>query len=403
MRSNWMRVAGLVALALGTLTGNAVLSCLSQADPQTGAPGAVAKQVGTVRSVNGNTVVFATDGGVDGRALVQDSTRIIRIAPGEKDLKNGTPIHVGDLQVGDRILVRGNAGAPNQPVTALSIIVMKRSDLETKLEHDREEWQRRGVGGLVTALDPGAGTVTISTGSLASKKSVVIHTSSETILRRYSPESVKFDDAKPAPFGAIKVGDQLRARGSRGPDGTELTAEEIVSGTFRNIAGTVRSVDAGTGKITVLDLASKKPVVVKLTDESNVRNLPPEMAKRIAMRMAGGPPAGSNGPGAGAPGAGPGMWPPPQGPPGEPGGGPRRGGGDIQQMFNRLPTISAKEMQKGDTVMLVSTQGDEQGEVTAINMLDGVEAILAASPKSAEGMTLSPWSLGSQGGGEEAP
>jgi hypothetical protein len=72
-------------------------------------------------------------------------------------------------------------------------------------------------------------------------------------------------------------------------------------------------------------------------------------------------------------------------------------------MFNRLPRITAAEMQKGDTVMLVSTQGGESGEVTAINLLDGVEAILAASTKSSEGMTLSPWSVGGQGGEEAAP
>ena len=40
------------------------------------------------------------------------------------------------------------------------------------------------------------------------------------------------------------VGDQLRARGTRTADGRELSAEEIVYGAFRNIAGNVSSVDA---------------------------------------------------------------------------------------------------------------------------------------------------------------
>jgi hypothetical protein len=251
-----------------------------------------------------------------------------------------------------------------------------------------------GIGGIVTSVDPGTGVVTVSTGTLSNKKTVTIHSSSQTILRRYSSDSVKFDDARAAPITAIKAGDQLRARGTRSPDGNEFTAEEIVSGTFRNSAGTVSAVDASARKVIVLDLASKKSIVVKLTTESDTRMLPPEMAKRVAMRLAGTPPPGGNGV------AGPGGAS--QRPAGEQPDS-RRGGGDVQMMFNRLPRITAAEMQKGDTVMLVSTQGGESGEVTAINLLDGVEAILAASTKSSEGMTLSPWSVGGQGGEEAAP
>ena len=58
----------------------------------------------------------------------------------------------------------------------------------------------------------------------------------------------------------IQPGDQLRARGDRSADGSELTAEEIVTGAFRNVAGLVNSVDASAGTITVQDLLSKKPV-----------------------------------------------------------------------------------------------------------------------------------------------
>lgn len=392
MRSSVMRVAGLVVLALGTLAGDAVLSCLSQSDAQ--ATAQVSKQVGTIKSISGTELVLAADTGVQVHVLLQDSTRMIRIAPGEKDLRHGSPIRISDLQVGDRVLVRGNQGGAGQPLAAVNLIVMKRSDLDSKQQHEREEWQTRGIGGIVTSVDPGTGVVTVSTGTLSNKKTVAIHSSSQTILRRYSSDSVKFDDARAAPITAIKAGDQLRARGTRSPDGNEFTAEEIVSGTFRNIAGTVSAVDASAGKVIVLDLASKKSIVVKLTTESDTRMLPPEMAKRVAMRLAGTPPAGGNGV------AGPGGAS--QRPAGEQPDS-RRGGADVQMMFNRLPRITAAEMQKGDTVMLVSTQGGESGEVTAINLLDGVEAILAASTKSSEGMTLSPWSLGGQGGEEAAP
>ena len=80
------------------------------------------------------------------------------------------------------------------------------------------------------------------------------------MLRRYAPGSVKFDDAKPAPLAEIRPGDQLRARGEKNADGSELTAQEIVSGSFRNISGTISSLDSAQGTITVHDLATKKNV-----------------------------------------------------------------------------------------------------------------------------------------------
>ena len=90
---------------------------------------------------------------------------------------------------------------------------------------------------------------------------------------------MEFDDAKPSSLAEIKAGDQLRARGARNADGTEFTAEEIVSGAFRNIAGTISNVDAATNALTVMDLATKKPVVVKISAQSQLLKLPPQMAQ----------------------------------------------------------------------------------------------------------------------------
>ena len=115
--------------------------------------------------------------------------------------------------------------------------------------------------GSRTAVDAHAGTVTIT----VSGKNVVLHTSKTTVIRRYAPDSVKFDDAKPEHIAEIHPGDQVRARGERSADGGELAADEIVSGTFRNIAGTVNSVDASSSTLTVHDLLSKKNVTVKIT------------------------------------------------------------------------------------------------------------------------------------------
>jgi hypothetical protein len=373
---------------------------------------AAARPVGTVKSISGNTITLTTDAGSDVTVLVQDATKLVRIAPGQKDLKDATPIQFQDVQPGDRILVRGNLAGDGKSVLAASIIAMKKSDLAEKQTRDREEWQKHGAGGLVSSVDVAGSTITISLPAIGEKKNVAVHFSKNTILRRYAPDSVKFDDAKPAPLDQIKLGDQLRARGARNADGDELTAEEIVSGTFRNIAGTISSLDAAAGKVTVLDLVTKKPITVKVTPESQLRKLPAPMAQRIAMRLKGipadaGPPAAAGGAATANTTQSPRPGDAPAGGPGTGGfggmGRPGSGGPpDLQQAINRMPAATLSDLQKGDAVMLVATEGAPGGMPTAITLLGGVEPILQASPSSSASTILSPWSLGSAAGGEAA-
>ncbi|HVS90249.1 MAG TPA: DUF5666 domain-containing protein [Candidatus Acidoferrum sp.] len=369
----------------------------AQAAQQSSAQNAAARPVGTIKSISGNTITLTTDAGTEVGILVQDGTRLVRVAPGQKDLKEAAPIHLQDLQVGDRLLIRGNLAEDGKSVLAASIIAMKKTDIAEKQAREREEWQRHGVGGLVNGVDPATGSITIATNALGPNKDVVIHISKETILRRYAPDSVKFDDAKPAPLSEIIAGDQLRARGIRSVDGNELTADEIVSGSFRNIAGPITAIDPGTSTISVQDLLSKKSIAVKITADSQLRKLPPPMAQRIAMRLKGAPldPAlNSPAPAAGTPrpgdtsgGAGP-------------GGGRPSGGGDLQQAISRMPPASLADLQKGDAVMIVATQGTQEAKITVITLLGGVEAILEASPKGGPSTILSPWSLSGAPGGD---
>jgi len=354
------------------------------------------RAVGSIKAITDNGITLASDSGEEIKVTLQDSARILRVAPGEKDLKNATPVQKQDLQVGDRILVRGKAGADTHSISAAAVIVMKQADVAGKRQQEREDWQKRGLGGLVTAVDASSATITISMMSFSGSKSVAIHTTKDTVLRRYAPNSVKFDEAKVAPLDQIKVGDQLRARGTKNADATELAAEEVVSGSFRNLAGQITAVDPAANTLTLKDALSKQTVVVRVTGDAQLRKLPPEFAQRIAMRLKGGMAAGI--PGAGAAvgggdrprGQGAGQFPSAGG-----GGMGGRSGGppDIQQILNRMPPASLTDLQKGDVVMIVSTEGDSAGAVNAITLLAGVEAILTAAPNASQAMMLSPWSL----------
>ena len=356
------------------------------------------KLIGTVKAITSNAVTLGPDSGSDITVFVQDSTRMVRTAPGQSSLKDATPIKLEDLQVGDRVLVRGQTSADAKSLVASAIIVMKRSDIEQKQQAERADWQKHGVGGLVSAVDAGSGTITISTMALGTVNKLVVHISKDTVVRRYAPESVRFDDAKPGTLDQIKPGDQLRARGSRNADGSEFAAEEIVSGSFRNIAGTVASVDASQNAVNVMDLVTKKPVSVKVTADSQMRKLPLMMAQGIAMRLKGGP-AGASPSGAGAGGSASSASQPGGGPPpGDAGGSRPSGGPDFQQMLNRLPAATLADLQKGDAVMIVATQGTAAGGVTAITLLSGVEPILTSSSSATQAALLSSWNLGAPGG-----
>lgn len=345
------------------------------------------------------------DSGAPVEVQVQDSTRLLRVEPGQKSLKDATVIRFEDLQPGDRVLVGGAASADGKSFAANSVIVMKKTDIAEQHKHEEEDWQKRGVGGLVSSVDPGTHTVTISTLGPGGVKKIAIHVSSSTVLRRYAPDSVRFVDAKLGTFDEIKPGDQLRARGVKSADGSEVAAEEIVAGRFLNVAGTITSVDASAGEINVMDLVTKTAVLVKVTPESQLRKLPPMAAQMIAMRLKGSQSAEQGGQGqSGAPGsrsAGDNRPPagPPQGAqsgrPGGPGGAP-----DIQQVLGRLPAETVADLQKGEAVMIVTTPKGASPAVTAITLLSGVEPILASSPSSARSGLLSAWSLGAPAGGE---
>jgi hypothetical protein len=380
-------VATAFSLSLG-------IALTAQDRPAGEASPAAGKNVGVVKSIKEKSLVLKTDAGPEITISVADSARIVRLAAGQTDLKSAPSITFAEIQVGDRMLLRGRPGT-NGDIEATTIVVMKQADVAQKQQHDRDDWQKRGAGGIISAIDAAAGTFTVS---ITPTLSVLVKTSKDTSFLRYSPNSVKFADAQKGTIDQIKTGDQLRARGSRSADGKELAAEEVISGTFRNIAGTVSSLDAANNSITVKDILAKKSVVIKFNSDSQLRKLAPQMAQRLAFFLKGGAQAAQGGAPAGGETA---TGATPAGPrPGGSGQGFRPGSGpDFQQMLSRIPSITLADLQKEDAVMVVATLGTTGNEVTAITLLGGVEHILTASPNGTSAAALfSGWNLGAPGG-----
>ncbi len=376
----------------------------------------VAKAVGTIKSIQADSITVAESGG-EVTARLLPSTKILRVLPGEKDLKNATTLQPQDLQPGDRVRVRGWAAADAHTIDALEVIVMKPADLAAKQQHDREDWQKRGVDGIVTAVDAATDIITIKPGAMGANRSIAIHVAKDTILRRYAPDSVKFEDAKPAPIDQIKAGDQLNARGTRSPDGSEVQAEEVVSGTFRYIEGTIKAIDSADNTMTVQDVIAKNAVVVRISPDSQMWKLPrgngathrdflERRGKRRERRSTGrqrpSKPNYAQRPGFCARrwrGAARTESQAGRGPGGAPGG---NGPSNLQRMLSRSPSIKLADLQKGDAVVILTSAGGKSDAVTASKLLAGVEPILTAAPSRSASSLLTPWALGAPGGEGEA-
>lgn len=356
---------------------------------QTAAAAAAPRQAGTVKTTNATSLTLTTAAGQDVTVTVPDAAKVLVVAPGSKDLKSATAGTLRDVAPGDRVLVTGTAGDSGAALTATRVILMKAQAIAETHAAEDAAWAQ-GSGGIVRSVDAAAGRIVIASGL----KTVTVLTTPSTIMRRYAGDSVRFSDAQVSTIGAIRPGDQLRVRGTKpgdgSGDGSSITADELVTGTFRNYSGLIASIDAAAGTVTLKDLATKKTVTVVVTANSDVRRIPPMLAQRVALQMKGGA-AGA----AGQSGA------PARAHSEDAEGGAQRAGRagmDLSQMLSRLPTETLGGLKAGDAVMIVATSpAADSPSSTAVTLLAGVEAILTASP-SGQTMTLSPWSVG--GGGE---
>lgn len=342
------------------------------------------RAVGEVVTVDAATgqIGLKTDAGETVRVRTDQKTSFVRARPGARDLAGATPVAMAEIAVGDRILARGALG-DDRSVSARQVVVMARGDIAQKHEQDEAEWRRRGVSGVITAVDPARQEIAVETRSLAGSQAVTVSTSErKATFKRYAPESVRYGDARASSFAELQVGDQVRVLGDRAADGSKVVAEQVVSGAFQIVSGAVQSVEGGT--VTIVDNETGRPLAVAVAAETLVRRLPPEMAARLSTRDRGGPEGGR--PAApGARGGAPEGGAPPEG--GSPPVGARRMGAQtLQDMLERLPPLPVADLKPGDQVAVSSSKAAAgASRVTAAVLLAGIEPLLQARPSGAAG------------------
>lgn len=293
---------------------------------------------------------------------VSDDTACLRVPAGEKSLANAVVIHFVDIVVGDRVLARGSLSEDRKEFAAQRIVVLTKAEIEKKRQSDLQEWQRRGIAGVVKELNPATQEISIEIRGAGPATRMLISTSGSD-FRRYSGTSIRFEDAKPSAFGDLKVGDQLRALGDKGADGHSFKAAEIVSGAFKTIGAVVMEVDLQKSEIKATTLDQKKPILITIAKDSALHRIPQQLAGVIAQRAQTGrtinpapnPPAANSQRVTG----------PPQSP-------------DVQQLIDALPNLNLTDIKTGDVIAVTSTIDKDDSSITAIKLVAGVDAVLKA-------------------------
>lgn len=270
----------------------------------------------TVKTAAGNVVTVT----------LSDRTTYMRIPPGEKTKDKFVPIAATDFAVGDTVFARGRMTEDRKSMPALEFYVMSQTDIAQKREREREEWSKRGVAGTVSSLNATTNEISLDLRTPEGPKPIVVAAGAQTQFRRYAPDSVRFSDAKPSSFAELKVGDQLRALGTKSADGARFTPEEIVAGSFQTIGGAITEINLEKQEIKINDLLSKQAVTIVVTKDSSLRKYP--------------------------------------------------GTGDLQETFEQLPAFTLQELKTGDSILISSTKGADPARVTAIAIVSGVGTLL---------------------------
>lgn len=345
---------------------------------------------GDVKSIDAGKIVLNTnDGTID--VILSDKTVYKRVPPETPTLPAAVAAAFTDIGAGDKLLVTGILSSDKRSIPAKSVYLMTKADIAQRNAKESEEWRTRGITGRVVSVDPAAKKIDVEMRSIAGSSTISLTPKDNAKFLRYAPDSVKFSEAKTSSLSDVQKGDMLRALGDRSPDGAAFAAEEVVTGAFQTVAGTVKSVDPIKNEIVITNLQTKKDMTVAIGPSSILKKFPEEMATRMAGFQGG---QGARPVGQGATAA----TPSPAGGQGQAPGGTGRGAfggggrGNIDEMLDRFPNIVAADLKTGDMIAVSSTKNGSIDRITAIKLLAGVEPFLRAAQSSGARQ-------GGQGGG----
>jgi len=298
--------------------------------------------MGTVTELRVQTheLVITTEEGNTLPVKVSMETEFLRVPPGVHDLSKAAPASPHDMKAGDHVLVSYADG-----MTEAHRVVF--------------------MSGMTDAFNGVSGTVSFKNGNElmtqlpGDAKSTIIVTPKTRFLR-YSPDSVTIAQATPSTIAEIAPGDQIRARGEKSSDGLTITADEVVFGTFLTKAGTITAIDPNAHEITIQEVGTNKPLLIKVAADSKLKVLP-------SMHMGEGPGANSHG--------NPSDHVPMT----------TGGAVDISKILSSLPVCTVDDLKIGDAVLVSGPRGTAEGKITGIMLLANAQMFVNLMQQQAEG------------------
>ena len=383
-----------------TLLALAPANAQTQQGGESAAPARPARQrlVGEVTAVDAATrqLTVRADTGETVAVTTTEQTTYLRMPPGETSLQKGQPAAFADVRVGDRVLAPG-VSAPGG--AARQVILMARAATAAAAGAPGRDDGRRLVGRVVSA-DASKKLIVVQSRGREGAEAVTVDASSAARVLRFAPDSMRPADAQPGSLADVRAGDNLRATGERSADGRSFKAEEVLTGAFMRLAGTVTKVDAARGELTVKSDQGEQTVTLSFGARSTLRRSTPEFEQAVAQRAerfgrreqrrAAGGQGGAQAQGeSGAPRegrregergrrreGGEGEQRAGEGERRGGEGGQRRGGGpgggnNIQQMIEGLPAVALADLKKGDAVVVTLTPGADASRATVVSLVTG--------------------------------
>ena len=356
--------------------------------------------IGTITAIDSDKITIKTDSGETVTVSTDTKTAFRRVKPGQTSLAGAETISSADIKVGDRVLVPGATRDPQAAVR--QVVVIAAEAIAAKRDEDRSEWRTRGISGRITALDAANKTVTVQARGRGQAESLTVSTTGTTKIARYAPDSLRSEDARPAVFSDLRVGDQIRVLGDRPAGGTTITAEEIASGSVVRVFGSISSVDAAANEFTVRNAQTQQTFTVALGKNTTVKRVPAEVAADLAEarqarrerrqaraestgvqteRRRRQRPSTDNPDGTGAQAA------------------TRQRPRNLTQMLEDQPAIAISDLKAGDSVMVTGTQGTDATRVTAVNVITGGAELMQLMQRPQGRRNMSPGLPGNVSGG----
>lgn len=341
---------------------------------------------GEVVSISTSDMVVKTKD-AELRVILSGTTAYKRVSPEKPSITTAAAAAFSDIDVGDKVVVSGVFGEDKSRLPARTVYLMSKADIADKQRKDVERWTVRGISGKVSSINTATNQIAVEVRGLVGSSTVTITPKQSIVFKRYAPNSVKYAEAVASSIAEIKPGDMLRATGDRSADGLSFAADEIITGAFQTIAGTVKSVDVEKNEVVITNLQTNKDVTIALGTASVMKKFPEEMANRMAMMQGGGAPGAGGAPPNGGQRPAPAGGQPGAGQPGA--GGPMRGmggapRGGIDEMLERFPNITAADLKPGDMIAVSSTRNGVNDHISAIKLLAGVEPFIRAAQASGE-------------------